>query len=144
MGDFDYIFCNMFFHHLIGDNFKHSAMLRKMCIDKMKKVLKPDGKIGIIDNINDGILWNQASCRILYFFTTTKNSLIVQVCKKLGSNSAGVGVCMLSRKMWHKLVEDAGMNIIKSIDSAPEQLGVFKRVCLLNKSYREFNLMILQ
>ncbi|MCM1173569.1 MAG: class I SAM-dependent methyltransferase [Blautia sp.] len=143
-GKFDYIFCNMFFHHLLGDSFKQSAMFRENCISKMKKVLKPDGKIGIIDNLNDGFLWDQASCRILYFFTTTKNPLVVRICKRMGSNSAGVGVCMLSRKMWRKLVNGAGMRIIDSVDSEPDKLGILKKVCLCNKSYREFNLMILQ
>lgn len=143
-GVFDYIFCNMFFHHLLGDSFRQSADLRKMCMDKMKNILKPDGTIGIIDNLNDGFLWDQASCRILYFLTTTKNPLVVKLCKKMGSNSAGVGVCMLSRKMWHRLVNSAGMEIVDSIDSEPDELGVLKRVCLVNKSYREFNLMVLR
>lgn len=115
-----------------------------MCMEKMKNILKPDGTIGIIDNLNDGFLWDQASCRILYFLTTTKNPLVVKLCKKMGSNSAGVGVCMLSRKMWHRLVNSAGMEIVDSIDSEPDELGVLKRVCLINKSYREFNLMVLQ
>lgn len=113
-------------------------------MNKMKRVLKSDGKIAIIDNLNDGFLWDQASCRILYFLTTTKNPLVVKMCREMGSNSAGVGVCMLSRKMWHKLVSSAGMNIIVSVDSRPDKLGMLKRVCLLNKSYREFNLMVLQ
>lgn len=141
---FDYIFCNMFFHHLLGDSFEKSADLRKICMDKMKKILKPDGKIGIIDNLNDGFLWDQVSCRILYFLTTTRNPLIVRLCKKMGSNSAGVGVCMLSRRMWHQLVEGAGMRIIDLVDSEPDRLGLLKKICLMNKSYREFNLMVLQ
>lgn len=105
--------------------------------------LYSNGMIGIIDNLNDGFLWDQASCRILYFLTTTQNPLAVKLCKKMGSNSAGVGVCMLSRKMWHRLVNSAGMEIVDSIDSEPDELGVLKRVCLVNKSYREFNLMVL-
>ncbi|MCM1047003.1 MAG: class I SAM-dependent methyltransferase [Clostridiales bacterium] len=143
-GTLDYIFCNMFFHHLLGDSFKQSEMFRKDLINKMKKVLKAGGKIGIIDNINDGLLWDQASCRILYFLTATKNPIVVKVCKRMGSNSAGVGVCMLSRKMWHELVNGAGMRIIDSTDSEPDKLKIFKKICLLNKSYRKFNLMILQ
>lgn len=141
---FDYIFCNMLFHHLLGDSFKQSAILRRVCLGKMKSVLKTDGKIGIIDNLNDGFMWDSVSCRILYFLTTTKKPMIVKICKKMGSNSAGVGVCMLSRKMWYQLVESMGMNIVAFADSEPDRMGFLRHLCLLNKAYREFNLMVLQ
>lgn len=113
-------------------------------MNKISNVLKPDGKVGIIDNFNDGFLWDQASSRILYFLTTTKNPFIVKVCKKMDSKSAGVGVCMISRKMWHRLAESAGMCIVDSLVTEPSKMEIVKKICMLNKAYRQNNLMVMQ
>lgn len=140
---FDYIFCNMIFHHLLGDSFKESSQIREKCLKNIVSVLKDDGKIGIIDNYNNGLLIDSISCRIIYALTNIRNPMIVRLCKRFGSNSAGVGVCMQSRKMWQKLIKKSGLEIIEEIDSIPDKLGLVKKLCLLNKSYSEFNLMVL-
>lgn len=141
---FDYVLCNMFFHHLLGNSYKQSGEFRKLLMDKIKNTLKADGKVAIIDNWNDGFMWDEVSCRMIYFLTSIKNPNIIKICKKMESNAAGVGVCMLSKKMWYRLVESVGMNIIDTVESGPQKLGLLKKICLFNKSYRMYNLMILQ
>lgn len=141
---FDYIFCNMVFHHLLGDDFKSSERIRETVLAKIKKVLKDDGCVGIVDNYNDGLIVDSISCRIIYGLTSMSNPIIIRICRRFGSYSAGVGVCMLSRKMWRHIIEKCGMQIVDEIESTPDKLGILKKICLLNKRYSEYNLMVLK
>lgn len=140
---FDYVFCNMLFHHLLGESFKESSKIREKCLKNIVGVLKDDGKIGIIDNYNNGLFIDSISCRIIYAMTNIRNPMIVKICKRFGSNSAGVGVCMQSRRMWQNLIKKSGLRIVEEVESVPDKLGLIKKVCLINKSYSEFNLMIM-
>jgi hypothetical protein len=109
----------------------------------MHKVLKDDGHIGIIDNFNDGLIIDSISCRIIYEMTTATNPIVVKICKKFGSLSAGVGVCMLSKKMWQKLIAMSNLKIDSEFITQPDKFSVLKKICLMNKRYSTFNLMVL-
>lgn len=139
---FDYIFCNMLFHHLVTASYQESALIREVCLKEILHVLKADGKLCIVDNFCDGYLHDQLSSRLIFHMTTCKNPLLVRLFFKLGSNSAGVGVCMLSEKMWMTMLTNAGLNCLSLIKEADDGLGLMKKVLLMNKSYRQFNTMI--
>jgi ubiquinone/menaquinone biosynthesis C-methylase UbiE len=141
---FDYVFCNMIFHHLLGNSFKSSREIREKVLSSIYTVLKDDGHIGIIDNYNDGYIIDGISCRIIYGMTTVTNPVIVKLCKIMGSNSAGVGVCMMSRKMWNRLIESCNFKIVRENIAPPDKFRLLKKICLLNKRYSEFNLMVLE
>lgn len=72
---FDYIFCNMFVHHLIGNDYKNSFKIRKNVFEAIRNVLKKDGKLLITDNFNNGIILDSISCRIIFALTTCHTTL---------------------------------------------------------------------
>jgi ubiquinone/menaquinone biosynthesis C-methylase UbiE len=141
---FDYIFCNLVFHHLLGEDFKSSEKIRETVLTKIGKVLKDDGHVGIIEIFNDGFIVDSISCRILYNLTSMTNPVMVKIFRILGSYSAGVGVCMLSKKMWKRLIGKCNLKIVQEIDSPPAKLNIIKKIGLLNKRYSEHNLMVLE
>lgn len=134
---FDYIFCNMFVHHLIGNNYKASANIRKNVFESVEKILKKDGKLLVTDNFNDGFLLNSISCRIVYALTTCTNPVLRPLFFRLGAHSAGSGVCMMSEKMWENLLEDTGFRIIQKQLSKSDKWSWIKKIVLLNKYYRQ-------
>lgn len=135
---FDYIFCNMFVHHLIGNSYKESENIRIKVLKAVRKVLKRDGKLLIADNLNDGFIFDSISCRMIYTLTTCANPVLQSCLKKMGVRSAGSGVCMMSEKMWGKLLENTGFKIVYKVLSEPDNnWSLIKRMVLLNKSYRQ-------
>jgi ubiquinone/menaquinone biosynthesis C-methylase UbiE len=141
---FDYVFCNMFFHHLLGKSFKMSKRMRESVLAQIYNVLKDDGHAGIIDNFNDGMFIDGISCRIIYLMTNTKNLFFVKLFNKFGSKSAGVGVCMMSRKMWHNLIDTCNFKIVREYTTNPSPLKWYYRLCLMNKRYCYYNMMELK
>lgn len=139
---FDYVFCNMLFHHLVTSSYKESALIRENCLKEILHVLKADGKLCIVDNFCDGLFHDQLSSRLIFTMTTCKNPILARLFSKLGSNSAGVGVCMLSEKMWMAMLTNAGLNCLALIKEADDGLGLIKKAFLMNRSYRQFNTMI--
>lgn len=134
---FDYIFCNMFTHHLIGKNFQESATIRNKVFNNIHLLLKPDGKLVIVDNVNDGFLFDESSCRILFAVTTCRNIFIKKVLFMLGAHSAGTGVCMLSLKMWERLLKETGFEIEELRLNRPQPWNIVKKVLLMNRQYME-------
>lgn len=141
---YDYIFCNMFVHHLIGKSYKESGIIRKKCFMNLHKLLKADGKLLIADNVNNGFLYEEASARILYAVTTCRNSVIKKILFKMGVHSAGVGVCMLSQGMWESLLNETEFQIKEARMTEPQSWNFVKKVLLMNREYRERVLFITQ
>lgn len=109
---FDLVFCNMLFHHLLSDSYNSNEKLRFDCLKEILYVLKKDGTICFIDNFCDGLLLDSLPSRLIYTMTSQKNPLLVKLFSAFGSNSAGVGVCMLSEKIWRSMLNKAGYQII--------------------------------
>lgn len=42
-------------------------------------------------------------------FQLTSNKAIAPIARKLGANTAGIGVCFLSKKQWEKSINSAGL-----------------------------------
>ncbi|MCM1154938.1 MAG: class I SAM-dependent methyltransferase [Roseburia sp.] len=139
---FDYIFCNMFVHHIIGKNFRESGRIRKKVFSDLKKLLKPGGRVLITDNMNDGFLFDESSCRILFALTTCKNPVIMRVSSHFGSHSAGSGVCMMSQKMWKRLLVETGFRIEQIKLTKPDSWKLIRKTVLMNKEYRQAVLIV--
>lgn len=142
---YDYIFCNMFVHHLIGNNFEESGEIRKEVFNNLHKVLRSDGKLLIADNVNNGFLFDDMSCRILYAVTTCRNAVVKKMLFKLGAHSAGVGVCMLSQGMWKNLLTETGFKMIEMRTTQPPSTwNIAKKMLLMNREYMERVLFVAQ
>lgn len=141
---FDYIFCNMFVHHLIGRTFGESEKIRDQVFVALKKILKPEGRIMITDNVNNGFLFNEASSRILFALTSCQNPIIKKVLFRFGAHSAGSGVCMMSLKMWNRLFMSAKLEIVEQKLTRPDKWNIVKKIFLMSKEYCEGVLFIVR
>lgn len=134
---YDYIFCNMFVHHLVGKNFQESDKIRRKVFNNLYKVLKNNGKLLIADNVNNGFLFDESSSRILFTVTTCRNLHVKKILFSLGAHSAGVGVCMLSQRMWERLLKETGFVIEEMRLTEPRPWKIIKKILLMNREYRE-------
>ena len=103
--NFDLIFANRLFHHLVRGTWNESRKLQKDVMRQCLNVLERDGYFCMTDFFYDGMIFDESASRMIYRLTSCKNPLAVSVFRRIESKSVGVGVCMLSRKMTHGLID---------------------------------------
>jgi SAM-dependent methyltransferase len=141
--NFDLVFANRVFHHFIRDSWKSSINGMSGIMKSIAFILKPDGYFCITDHFFDGLVYDEASSRIIYMLSSCKWKPVIAVCNKAGVDSAGVGVCFLSRKLWVKLLFDAGFEIEKIIEQNwPKVKQWYIKIFFLNKRNNLDNVMV--
>ena len=108
---FDVIQFNWVLHHFISDNYKSSRALQLEALREARMLLRPGGRIVILENFYDGFLLNNLPSRVI--FELTANRLISPLIRQAGANTAGVGVCFNSLKAWQQMLRDCDFNRIK-------------------------------
>jgi aspartate/methionine/tyrosine aminotransferase len=109
---------------------------------KITKLLNRKGYLCIVDLFYNGYLYDKAPSKIIYTLTSCKNPIIKSFSKKMGAESAGVGVCFLSKSMWLNLFNKSNLNLLKISEKENYQLKWYKKYPLFIKSLKEDNVMI--
>jgi len=106
---FDVIFVHRLLHHLVGDSYSESIGFIQDVLGQCAKVLKPHGRLSVIENVWDGRFVDGLASRLLYYGTSLR--MAAPVARRLGANTAGTGVCYLSDRSWRHLFRHAGMHV---------------------------------
>jgi len=140
---FDLIFVNRLFHHLVRESWKKTVKGISNIMGKIYKILKHDGQLCITDHFYNGLVFDEICSRIIYMASSSTFTPILKICKKIGSLSAGVGVCFLSYKMWVKLLNENNLQIEK-LDLTHNEFTktVYKKILLLNSENTLDNIII--
>jgi len=98
--EIDIVFINWVLHHLVSNTYKktRSNIVNTLSIIKKNKQIK---YLAIFENMYNGILFDSLPSRLIYQITSLKSVKLLT--RKMGANTAGVGVSFLSKKMWIKL-----------------------------------------
>jgi ubiquinone/menaquinone biosynthesis C-methylase UbiE len=139
---FDIVFAKYVFHHFVKSTWSETYNGMKSIIKQIRNVIKRDGYLCIQDHFYNGFLGDTSASRTIYGFTKCKIPYLSKIFKKLGAQSAGVGVCFLSKKMWFSLFEYGGF-IVESIEETkPSKLKWYYHLGLLLKT-RNFGCKII-
>jgi len=106
---FDVIFIHRLLHHLVGDSYAETMRSIQDVLCQCAAVLKPHGRLSVIENTWDGRFCDELSGRLLYHATSSR--LFAPVARRMGANAAGTGVCYLSSRLLNRLLERAGFDI---------------------------------
>jgi len=131
---FDIIFMNWLLHHVISDTYERTTQYVLNTLRMTPNFLTDRGKVSVFENIYDGYIFDNLPSHLIYWLTSSK-VLAVPV-KKLGANTAGVGVCFRSKKNWENLIESSDLAILKYSDDAEWGLSQIKRLILHIRSLR--------
>ena len=95
--DIDIVFINWVLHHLVSDSYlkTRSNIINTLTIIKRNKHVK---YLSIFENMYNGILFDSLPSRLIFQITSLKS--IKLLTRKMGANTAGIGVSFLSKKMW--------------------------------------------
>jgi ubiquinone/menaquinone biosynthesis C-methylase UbiE len=140
---FDLIFVNRVFHHLVRENWKRTIEGISNVMRKIYKILKHDGQLCITDHFYNGLIFDEICSKIIYMISSSTFKPILKMCKKMGSLSAGVGVCFLSYNMWVKLLNENNLQIEKLDLTNNEWIrATYKKILLLNSKNTLDNIII--
>jgi SAM-dependent methyltransferase len=104
---FDVIFFNWVLHHFVGDSYAKTQALQRQGLADARSLLTDDGCVVVFENYYPGLLIDDLPSWIIY--TLTASRLLTPFSRRLGANTAGVGVCFHSRAAWLAKVVQAGL-----------------------------------
>lgn len=128
VGSADIIFCNWLLHHLVSDTYGATRMNITNALRMAKSLLSERGYFSIFENMYDGLYFDNLPSRLI--FGLTANRTMAPVLRRLGANTAGCGVCFLSREKWDETVKQAGLTIESYTDDDPWPIAFYRRALL--------------
>ena len=110
----DVIFLNSILHHLIMDTYEKTRKTQEKLIEITYRKIRENGLVFVKECYYQNFILRDFSTPIVYFMTTSKLPFMTKLSSKLGSKSAGVGVCFLSPKAWRKVFSDTEFIVVNS------------------------------
>jgi Methyltransferase domain len=98
---YDVIFLNWILHHLVGETYQSSIDNINECLKLIATRLAPDGLICIGENDYSGYLDLDLPSRLIFMVTAVRNPVVSALVRR-HANTAGTGVCFLSRSSWKR------------------------------------------
>jgi len=139
----DIVFANRVFHHFVRDDWRKTLEGIDQIIKKIYKIIRGNGILCITEHFFNGLLIDSFSGRLVYEISSSRRRTIIAQCKKIRVESAGVGVCFLSKKIWIKKLTDNKFKIEKIDESKNERVKEwYKKLMFLNKSNTLDNVLI--
>jgi len=127
---FDLIIVNLVLHHLVGKTYKESRNNALQYLMLFKELLSEEGRLFICEHFYNGLLIDSLASRMIYYFTSIKLSPLRKLFHKYGANTAGIGVCFQSRKMWQKAIQKAGFHTLAYNEDPPYSLSFARYAAL--------------
>lgn len=116
-GKYDLVFFNWVLHHLVGDGYGKSVRHVDQTLRKAAALLTPNGHISIFENMYNGLLIDNAPSHIIFNLTSAK--AIAPIIRRLGANTARLGVCFQSKSRWQRILRDAGIGSVDYDEDSP-------------------------
>jgi hypothetical protein len=75
----------------------------------------PRGRLSVFENMYDGLLIDNLPGRLVYRLTSSRG--LAGLCRRLGANTAGVGVCFRSKRQWERRLGESGYRVMAYSDA---------------------------
>jgi len=111
---YDLICVHWLLHHIVSESYFKSRSSQQLTLHAIRGLLTSSGRVSVFENIYSGWLIENLPGRIIYQLTS--NKAIANITRKLGANTAGVGVCFLSRKQWFSTINSSGMKVLEYVE----------------------------
>jgi len=108
----DVVSFNWVLHHFVGKSYSQTIKYQNQGLEKAYHQLKPGGLLFIFENFYDGFIFKDLPSHIIHSMTASK--VLQPVTKRLGANTAGVGVCFHSEQTWLEMLRQQGFSILSN------------------------------
>jgi ubiquinone/menaquinone biosynthesis C-methylase UbiE len=131
---FDFIFMNWVLHHFVKNGYLDTLECQANALCQAKALLKEDGQLIVIENLPEG-LFGETFCTFI-INKVTSSKIIAPLVKKMGGNTAGIGICFLGKKQWIKQFKKVGLSIEHLVTFREWELNQIKKTILTIKNIR--------
>jgi len=119
---------NWVLHHLVTDSYAETQqMVARVLADIMTK-LKPSGRISVFENMYQGMAFDDLPGKLIYALSSSR--ALAPWMKRLGANTAGVGVCFHSRQTWLRIFRRAQLQVLCYDEDQPWRVSLHRRALL--------------
>jgi hypothetical protein len=127
---YDIIFLNWLLHHVVSESYAQTRRNQLWTLSAVNALLTERGRVSVFENLYEGFLIGNLPSRIIFLLTSSQ--AIKGIARRLGANTAGVGVCFLSEKKWLSTIHAAGLTVRNRAapDDWPWELPLGWRICL--------------
>jgi SAM-dependent methyltransferase len=131
---FDFIFMNWVLHHFVKGGYFETLKSQVSALRLAKSLLKENGQLIVIENLPQGIFGETVCTFIINRVTSSK--IIAPFVKKMGGNTAGIGICFLGKNQWIQQFNKAGLSIKHVVTFGEWPLNFIKRIVLTIKNIK--------
>lgn len=125
---FDLVFLNGVLHHFVCSSYRDTREMQRSVLRDSIALLTPGGRISIFENLAESFVGDGFPGAFIHYLTRSK--LLAPITGRLGANTAGTGVCFLSRRQWTREFQQLGMrSVAVTTDTTPE-IPLYKRMVL--------------
>jgi SAM-dependent methyltransferase len=109
----DLITFNLILHHLVGPSYDstHKSVMR--ALRDASLLLRPQGHMIVYEQVYDGLVDAIEPGAIIFALTRLQIPLVTATLRRMGANTAGVGVCFRSSMSWTALFRAAGLRLLE-------------------------------
>ena len=132
---YDLICVNWVLHHLIGDTPSETDALVDEALSTSRNLLSDNGRISVFEHMYDGILVDDLPGQLIY--RITKSRILAEPARRMGANTAGVGVRFRSKRAWKNTFDRLGLTVLRYCDADPREMKLSWRVCLHMTNLRD-------
>lgn len=125
---FDLITINWVLHHLVSNSYQETRKNISQTLQNAAILLSPNGRISIFENMYNGLIVDQLPSILIYHLTSAQG--IRFLIRRMGANTAGVGVCFLSKNQWDSTIKNARLKILDYTDDSPWTIPVIRKILL--------------
>ena len=125
---YDIVFLNWLLHHLVSGSYNKTRSNMVECLTQATGLLSPRGRVSVFENLYDGLLFDAFPGYFIYRLTASR--MLAPLTKRLGANTAGVGVCFLSRREWEKTVGSSGLAVASFDTDFKKNLPLHRKLML--------------
>jgi hypothetical protein len=125
---FDLIIFNWTLHHFVTSTYSGTRRLQRQVLRQARGLLSANGVISVFENMYNGLVLDGLPGRLIFHATASR--AFAPVARRLGANTAGCGVCFLSKRQWEEEAERAGLSVASYVDGFPKDLTWAKKAAL--------------
>ncbi|MEH1816440.1 MAG: class I SAM-dependent methyltransferase [Nostoc sp.] len=126
---FDLIFFNWSLHHFVKNSYHQTRKIQREALINARNLLSENGCISIFENMYDGIVFTKLPSYLIFYLTSSK--ILAPIMKKLGANTAGCGVCFLSKPQWEDIINNAELMVSQYTDYEKwKDVNIMRRIFL--------------
>lgn len=109
-GRFDLVSVHWLLHHLVGDSYAQTTINQRAVLGGLAGLLASRGRISVFENNYQGLLLDALPGWLIYEATSMRS--LAALTRRLGANTAGVGVCFRSEQQWRAMIAATGYKIV--------------------------------